>query len=497
MQNVWPRLCFSPCVTLSLPRRSAMQLLSDHSPRRLSDISSQLRQLRYLTVEDPIKEELKSARSFLDVNSALGDLSTIEVRILRITGYYRHSAQWSPSSYDPQRERSAQSVSVTTGVESESSETVVKPHCRWCPLGVLRKLAWGLVLACCVAVSWAGSTHIAKLALHTINAPFFLTWFTTTWNLLFFPLYYVGHLFWAEKRQSPLKQFRECSVFLGEDGFTLRVFLRRTAPFCLLWSLTTYLYMLALRRISTSDAAAIFCCNKAFVFLLSWIILKERFMGVRIVAAILSITGIVMMAYADGFHSDSITGVALVVGSASSSALYKVLFKLLVGEVKFGEVAVFLSALGLCNLLLLSWLSLILYITRVEYWPSAQLVPWEQLCTLAALLLTFNVLVNFGIVLTYPSLISVGVFLSVPANAALGLSLTRGLQFSEVRVAAAGIIGLGFLLLLLPEHWDEAALRCLAWITRKRRREESPEEAGESSQSARGKGKPVVGAALA
>ncbi|RXM93076.1 Solute carrier family 35 member F4 [Acipenser ruthenus] len=175
--------------------------------------------------------------------------------------------------------------------------------------------------------------------------------------------------------------------------------------------------MLALRRISPSDAAAIFCCNKAFVFLLSWIILKERFMGVRIVAAILSITGIVMMAYADGFHSDSITGVALVVGSASSSALYKVLFKLLVGEVKFGEVAVFLSALGLCNLLLLSWLSLILYITRVEYWPSAQLVPWEQLCTLAALLLTFNVLVNFGIVLTYPSLISVGVFLSVPANA--------------------------------------------------------------------------------
>ncbi|MGH0138779.1 UNVERIFIED_CONTAM: hypothetical protein FKN15_015876 [Acipenser sinensis] len=197
---------FCPSPTSKLTERSAMQLLSDHSPRRLSDISSQLRQLRYLTVEDPIKEELKSARSFLDVNSALGDLSTIEVRILRITGYYRHSAQWSPSSYDPQQERPAQSVSVTTGVESESSETVVKPHCRWCPLGVLRKLAWGLVLACCVAVSWAGSTHIAKLALHTINAPFFLTWFTTTWNLLFFPLYYVGHLFWAEKRQSPLKQ---------------------------------------------------------------------------------------------------------------------------------------------------------------------------------------------------------------------------------------------------------------------------------------------------
>ena len=45
----------------------------------------------------------------------------------------------------------------------------------------------------------------------------------------------------------------------------------------------------------------------------------------QIVAAILSITGIVMLAYADGFHSESIKGVALAVGSASTSAIYKVL----------------------------------------------------------------------------------------------------------------------------------------------------------------------------
>ncbi len=38
----------------------------------------------------------------------------------------------------------------------------------------------------------------------------------------------------------------------------------------------------------------------------------------------MAITGIVMMAYADGFHGDSFMGVALAVGSASTSALYKV-----------------------------------------------------------------------------------------------------------------------------------------------------------------------------
>lgn len=44
----------------------------------------------------------------------------------------------------------------------------------------------------------------------------------------------------------------------------------------------------------------------------------------QIVAAILAIAGIVMMTYADGFHSHSVIGITLVVASASMSALYKV-----------------------------------------------------------------------------------------------------------------------------------------------------------------------------
>ncbi|KAL0178426.1 hypothetical protein M9458_027320, partial [Cirrhinus mrigala] len=50
---------------------------------RLSDISPQLRQLKYLVVDESIKEDLKSSRSVEDINSA-----SIEERILRITGYY-------------------------------------------------------------------------------------------------------------------------------------------------------------------------------------------------------------------------------------------------------------------------------------------------------------------------------------------------------------------------------------------------------------------------
>uniref|UniRef100_A0A4W5N0R3 Si:ch211-263p13.7 n=1 Tax=Hucho hucho TaxID=62062 RepID=A0A4W5N0R3_9TELE len=328
-----------------------------------------------------------------------------------------------------------------------------KSRCARCPLRAMCRAAWGLVLGCCVALAWAVGTHSAKQSLEQLHAPFFTIWFCSTWNLLLFPLYYLGHLLGAEQRQWPTACFRQCSGFLVEEDMTVKVLLKGAAPFSVLWSLSGYLYLLALCRISAGDASAILCCSQGFIFLLSWIGLNDRFMGVRIVAVILSITGIVMMAYADGFHSDSITGVALAVASASTTALYKVLFRKRVGEVQPGTASVLLSCVGLCCCVLHSWVCVILYLTHVEYWPPIHYIPWDALCVMASLLLAFNVLVNLGSVLAYPSLISLGMLLSIPANSAP--------QLSQVRVAAAAIIGVGYLLLLLPEDWDDSVVH---WI---------------------------------
>lgn len=84
----------------------------------------------------------------------------------------------------------------------------------------------------------------------------------------------------------PLQWFvpsnRECSRLFGEDGMTLKLFVKRTAPFSILLTLTNYLYLLALKKLTATDVSALYCCHKAFVFLLSWIVLKDRFMGVRV-----------------------------------------------------------------------------------------------------------------------------------------------------------------------------------------------------------------------
>ncbi|XP_046885554.1 putative thiamine transporter SLC35F3 [Hypomesus transpacificus] len=361
------------------------------------------------------------------------------------------------------------------GVESATGRRRLRCCVRVTALQV-RKALWGVAMVICVCSSWAGATQLAKLTFRRFDAPFTLTWFATTWNSLFFPLYYAGHVCKSSEKQTPRQRLRECCRFFSDEGLTAKVFFTKVAPFGLLWILTNYLYLQALRKINTTDVSALFCCNKAFVFLLSWIVLRDRFMGVRIVAAILAIAGIVMMTYADGFHSHSVIGITLVVASASMSALYKVLFKLVLGSAKFGEAALFLSIVGGANFLLLSFIPVILYFSQMENFGSPDHIPWAHLCGVAGLLLAFNLLVNFGIAVTSPTLISLGIVLSVPVNAMVDL-YTCEINFNTVRLIAVFIICLGFLMLLLPEDWDHCFIQL---HTRLRRRDEPAEGAGET-----------------
>ncbi|KAK5614452.1 hypothetical protein CRENBAI_024365 [Crenichthys baileyi] len=435
-------------------------------------------------------------------------LQDIEDRILRITGYYGYNPGYSSHKREDGSESCPETPASGTSIESRSYHT--------CASTALKVLG-GLLMVLCVSSSWVGTTQVVKLTFQSFSCPFFISWFSSNWNILFFPIYYSGHVFTTGEKQTPIQKFRECSKLFGEDGMSLKLFVKRTAPFSILWTLTNYLYLLALKKLTATDVSALYCCHKAFVFLLSWIVLKDRFMGVRIVAAIMAITGIVMMAYADGFHGDSFVGVALAVGSASTSALYKVLFKMVLGSANLGEVAHFLSTMGFFNLIFISCVPLILYFTRVEHLGSLSSLPWGYLFGLAGLWLVFNILVHVGVVLTYPILISIGTLLSVPGNAdpATIISLREdqvakatlnacspllffnhnGLDeavdvlkheviFSVVRLAATCIICLGFLLLLLPEEWDSVILRFLANIADKKS-EEHGEELTESSGQTR------------
>lgn len=49
-----------------------------------------------------------------------------------------------------------------------------------------------------------------------------------------------------------------------------------------MWIVTNFLLVFALRLLDTTDVLALYSAHVAFVYLLSWVILHEQFVGVRV-----------------------------------------------------------------------------------------------------------------------------------------------------------------------------------------------------------------------
>ncbi|MEQ2179615.1 hypothetical protein GOODEAATRI_026954 [Goodea atripinnis] len=116
---------------------------------------------------------------------------------------------------------------------------------------------------------------------------------------------------------------------------------------------------------------------------------------------------------------------------------------MVLGSAKFGEAALFLSIVGSANFVFISFVPVILYFTHVEYIGSPADIPWAYLCGVAALLFVVDL-------------------------------YTCDINFNTVRLIAVFIICLGFLMLLLPEDWDQ----CIIRLTTKLRKRDDPAEAG-------------------
>lgn len=70
------------------------------------------------------------------------------------------------------------------------------------------KVLGGLLMVLCVSSSWVGTTQVVKLTFQSFSCPFFISWFSSNWNILFFPIYYSGHVFTTGEKQTPIQKFR-------------------------------------------------------------------------------------------------------------------------------------------------------------------------------------------------------------------------------------------------------------------------------------------------
>ncbi|KAL4092506.1 hypothetical protein QTP88_027007 [Uroleucon formosanum] len=419
-----------------------------------------------------------------------------------------------PTIFNPRKPRLSQSNAVLTSDHRpygpfshvlSRSESLCQPEdveqveqCQRRQLGVFkrlknkccskhaRKVYYGLCVTFFVTASWVGATHAIKYlymyhptkypvltgsgfnfssihqqTLMTYNAPFFTTWFCTNWTVLFFPLYFFCQLS-SPNYQTPTDILGESVRNFRDRGFTAAHFLTRCCMFCMLWVFTNYLYIHALSILVATDALALFAINVCCVYLLSWVILHDQFVGVRIVAVILCSTGVALLAYMDAGITNkkkTMTGVLLAALAAAGSAVYKVMFKKMIGDATYGQVSLFFSLIGLLNAALLWPVCLVLYFSEVEilHWDR---LPWMILLSASTLSLVANLLGNLSVAFTYDIFITFGLITAVPVSAAIDITI-HDVQFYGMKLAGIILISIGFLLVMFPNNWPEYIFRLL------------------------------------
>ena len=252
---------------------------------------------------------------------------------------------------------------------------------------------------------------------HQFKAPFFASWFCTNFIILFFPIYLLFRGM-AKKCGANTETLGDILQNFRDRGFTIGRFINRCITFCILWVVATYLYMKSLNVLFSTDVIVLFATNVASVYLLSWVILHEQFVGVRIVAVILVDTGIALLAYMDGIsESKTLTSVVLAALSGAGYAVFRVMFRKMMGDPHpVGRIAFTFTIIGIINALLLWPVCLILYFSGLEE------IIWETLTITvlligSSLLLIFHILTQFSGAVTYSMFVTLGLVTSVPVSA--------------------------------------------------------------------------------
>ncbi|KAH9496701.1 hypothetical protein Btru_009697 [Bulinus truncatus] len=316
------------------------------------------------------------------------------------------------------------------------------------------KLVIGTFVSMIIAVAWVSLSQLIQNVAEApdIKAPFTITYLFMICPVLLFPAYLcVARLAKAE----PIKDiFSEClHVYRGSEEFHRLPFLWKSLMFCLVSTLTTYTYIRALYKLSAADCTALFAANHSFVYLLSWIVLFEKFIALRILAMIFSITGIVLFAYVDGFGSPAMFGVVMGVASSAGAAVYGVLYKKFIGDATSAQAAFFISVVGLLSLLLLWPIWLLLYLLGAEQieW---SVLPWGMILPSAFLATVYWGIKECAVQLTYQFFIGMGLVLAIPI-CSVADTVWKEKDFPGMKIAALVLITIGVILILLPENWHE------------------------------------------
>ncbi|KAJ4463086.1 putative Solute carrier family 35 member F5 [Paratrimastix pyriformis] len=361
--------------------------------------------------------------------------------------------------------------------------------------GSKKRYFLGVVLLLTVVFIWVASSNLIQAIFHDsdYDHPFFLTNLDTS----LFTLYLFGFFFskqWRSRLQSSTRlQWRDSFQWLWcgcchrqstRNNDAMRVAMsplpsdspilrppsqEQLMPFpkmaalsiifAMLWFLQNWTFNISLDLTSVSSNSIISASGGLWAFLLSLLMLRERFSWFKLAGVLLCLGGVVVITLTDtggggGGPAPTLWGDVLALVSAITFGLYSVLLRKLLGDEKNVPMMLLFGLIGMWNMVLLWPMFLLLHYTGLE--PFA-LPGWA---TLGYLLLNgvcssllSDWLWSLSVFYTSATASSVGLSLSIPL-AMLGDFLFHGKQFTWLYLLGTALVIAGFVLvnvLVLPQ----------------------------------------------
>nr|AKN21653.1 slc35f-3 [Schmidtea mediterranea] len=241
------------------------------------------------------------------------------------------------------------------------------------------KVFWSILVCLIVSCSLIGFVESAKLSfvsgsnstITIVNPPSFLTYLSTSWLISFYPLQCITHIFRKEKKNDIINNLKlNLSGFFPESmrwyKYVFRMFV-----LVVLWNIITYSIIKSSNLVPSVDIVVIFCTNSSTMYLLHWVMLHKKFVALRIIAFILSSSGMIVNVY----DNTSIIWYKILISTATVAyAVFHVYTRSIIVTKNQDHISLLYTLLGLVNTLFV-W-PIFVFTSLVT---SAELITWNNI----------------------------------------------------------------------------------------------------------------------
>ncbi|XP_055337782.1 uncharacterized protein LOC129587865 [Paramacrobiotus metropolitanus] len=284
-------------------------------------------------------------------------------------------------------------------------------------------------------------------------APFFILYVNNLMRLFVLPGYVL--IVWIKshcgrrKRKTIRQILKECSIFKSPDP--LPIFFIKTIG--ILGSnivLAVSLCIIALSYATASEVACVQTTQVAMVYFAAVVFFGQQVLFAKVLAVLISLSGVAVIAYSKGFQSSSSLGIGLTVIATSIFCFNIMYYKHVYKRLTFGQCCCFLTTAASFTVAIFWTIPLWMKMTYAEVW-SWESIPWNWMLLSGICSLFAAKLMNYGLIVATPLLMSFGSLLRIPGNMGIDYFL-RHVEFSHLEIIGSILIVLGFIIIVIPDH---------------------------------------------